>query len=149
MHILKTQLVSMYHQLYFLPPLSCFHAHLLALSHISFHTSSNTKATQSHAAKPERHLNIYATYFMQQNTFNVSADMLWHKLHRMFTSKWRSPWRYKIWISPWGYKICRVVQCICTQNLITFEKENLLWMWVPDVVLYACCFNAAHTAVKK
>ena len=33
-HILKTQLVSMYHQLYFLPPLSCFHAHLLALSHI-------------------------------------------------------------------------------------------------------------------
>ena len=34
MHILKTQLVSMYHQLYFLPPLSCFHAHLLALSHI-------------------------------------------------------------------------------------------------------------------
>ena len=46
--------------------------------------------------KPERYLNIYATYFMQQNTFNVSADMLWHKLHRMFTSKWRSPWRYKI-----------------------------------------------------
>ena len=34
MHILKTQLVSMYHQLYFLPLLSCFHAHLLALSHI-------------------------------------------------------------------------------------------------------------------
>ena len=34
MHILKTQLVSMYHQLYFLPPLSCFHAHLLALSHL-------------------------------------------------------------------------------------------------------------------
>ena len=33
-HIVKTQLVSMYHQLYFLPPLSCFHAHLLALSHI-------------------------------------------------------------------------------------------------------------------
>ena len=24
----------MYHQLYFLPPLSCFHAHLLALSHL-------------------------------------------------------------------------------------------------------------------
>ena len=34
MHILKTQLVSMYHQLYFLPPLSRFHAHLLALSHM-------------------------------------------------------------------------------------------------------------------
>ena len=34
-HILKTRLVSMYHQLYFLPPLSCFHAHLLALSHIN------------------------------------------------------------------------------------------------------------------
>ena len=33
-HIPKTQLVAMYHQLYFLPPLSCFHAHLLALSHI-------------------------------------------------------------------------------------------------------------------
>ena len=31
---LKTQLVSMYHQLYFLPPLSCFYAHLLSLSHI-------------------------------------------------------------------------------------------------------------------
>ena len=31
-HILKTQLVSIYHQLYFLPPLFCFHAHLLALS---------------------------------------------------------------------------------------------------------------------
>ena len=28
------QLVSMYHQLYFLPPLSCFHAHLLAPNHI-------------------------------------------------------------------------------------------------------------------
>ena len=35
MHILKTQLVSMYHQPYFLTPLSCFHAHLLALSHIN------------------------------------------------------------------------------------------------------------------
>ena len=34
-HILKTQLVSMYHQLCFIPPLSCFHAHLLALSHMS------------------------------------------------------------------------------------------------------------------
>ena len=34
-HILKTQLVSMYHQLYFLPPLSCFHAHLLALNLIN------------------------------------------------------------------------------------------------------------------
>ena len=34
MHILKTQLVSMYHQLYFLPPLFCFHARLLALSHM-------------------------------------------------------------------------------------------------------------------
>ena len=33
-HILKTQLVSLYHQLYFLPPWSCFHAHLLALSHL-------------------------------------------------------------------------------------------------------------------
>ena len=34
MHILKTQLLSMYHQLYFPPPLSCFHANLLALSHM-------------------------------------------------------------------------------------------------------------------
>ena len=42
MHILKTQLVSMYHQLYFLPPLSCFHAHLLALSHIYIYTVTRT-----------------------------------------------------------------------------------------------------------
>ena len=34
-HILITQIVSMYHQLYFQPPLSCFHAHLLASSHIA------------------------------------------------------------------------------------------------------------------
>ena len=31
----------MYHQLYFLPPLSCFHAHLLALSHIYIHDLVN------------------------------------------------------------------------------------------------------------
>ena len=31
-HFFYTQLFLMYHQLYFLPPLSCFHAHLLALS---------------------------------------------------------------------------------------------------------------------
>ena len=42
MHTLKTQLVSMYHQLYFLPPLSCFHAHLLALSLHSFMQVHNT-----------------------------------------------------------------------------------------------------------
>ena len=32
----------MYHQLYFLPPLSCFHAHLLALSHIQIHAHTHT-----------------------------------------------------------------------------------------------------------
>ena len=31
----------MYHQLYFLPPLSCFHAHLSALSHLCMHTHTH------------------------------------------------------------------------------------------------------------
>ena len=43
----KTQLVSMYHQLYFLPPLSCFHAHLLALSHIHVTTRTSSQKTRT------------------------------------------------------------------------------------------------------
>ena len=60
MHILKTQLVSMYHQLYFLPPLSCFHAHLLALSNYIYYIyiyqkpSSETKEGWGEREKRER-----------------------------------------------------------------------------------------------
>ena len=47
----------MYHQLYFLPPLSCFHAHLLALNHIYIYIM--------HAYK---HAHVHNQYSVNQHT---------------------------------------------------------------------------------
>ena len=69
MHILKTQLVSMYHQLYFLPPLSCFHAHLLALSHVYIYIYILGKVKTHTCVRADTHNILYACTSPELHTY--------------------------------------------------------------------------------
>ena len=93
---LKTQLVSMYHQLYFLPPLSCFHAHLLALSHELYLYIYLNHTTHNHAHLvyiSPTHIHTPHTYTPTRTKLRTrgAAQFSWHTRTRRQREGSREP----------------------------------------------------------